>query len=319
MHLPAVGPAWFGMLMGTSILASATYAHGLPAVAWPVLALAWVVAAVLLGGFGWRLARRPHELAEDLAPAALSSWGMLGMGVMALGQATGLIIDHRWAWWVDFACWVGGTAVGFGFLALIAINFRRMQPPVFAHGLVPVTPMVSAAAAAGLAEHTVFPAFMGVVAVICFIVAAGVALPLFAVVYTRTLPGFPPVGASCTAFIPLGVCGQSTFAAQHISAVHDAWHGPALVWGTVMLTLAVVLGTYAYVTVARGLRHKIGFHPNWWGLTFPVGTCVMGSHQLTQVTGAAGWEVYSVIALVLLAANWLFAAGATGRALCTLG
>src|SRR5690349_19263073 len=91
--LPPVGPAWYGAVMGTAILATLTQTL-LPGlgVARVLLVLGWLLLAGLTVGFAVRARRHPGTLADSARIGALPLWGMVSMGALAVGSATAAVL-----------------------------------------------------------------------------------------------------------------------------------------------------------------------------------------------------------------------------------
>lgn len=183
-------------------------------------------------------------------------------------------------------------------------------------GLPLVAPMVAATASAQLAPHAgAWDSTVHGMGVACFALAWVTAVPTFAFVYVRTFPTIPAQFAT-TAWIPLGLVGQSTVAAQLLAG--EQWHFRAMVYGMLMLSVGIPLAGYAIVMhwgTALGST-PMPYNPTWWASTFPVGTCCLGTHTLAaQSKGSAllpwdlGWmDTISAALLVLLLLHVAWAA-----------
>lgn len=301
--LPPLGPGWAGAVMGLGITASlmdihlsSTLGH-LPAEL--MLGVATLLALALTVGF---LRHRNPGFHSSAMPA----WGMASMGILALGSAYSLIFG---AWPVHAFCWAVGTVLG----AITCVKFIRYlfvsrPAPAFTWGLPLVAPMVAATASAQLAPHAgAWGSAVHGIGVACFALAWVTAVPTFAFVYARTFPTIPTQFAT-TAWIPLGLVGQSTVAAQLLAG--EQWHFRAMVYGIVMLSVGIPLACYAicqhWGTALGGA--PMPYNPTWWASTFPVGTCCLGTHTLAEKsTNSAllawdlGWmDTISAALLVLL-------------------
>ena len=142
--------------------------------------------------------------------------------------------------------------------------------------------MVAATASAQLAPHVgEWGSIVHGIGVACFVLAWVTAVPTFAFVYARTFPIIPAQFAT-TAWIPLGLVGQSTVAAQLLAG--DQWHFRATVYGLVILSVGIPLAGYAIIKhwgTALGST-PMPYNPTWWASTFPVGTCCLGTHTLAE-------------------------------------
>lgn len=295
--------------MGLSITASlidihlsSTLGH-LPAEL--MLGVATLLALALTVGF---LRHRNPGFHSSVMPA----WGMVSMGILALGSAYSLIFS---AWPVHTFCWAVGTVLG----AITCVKFFRYlfvsrPAPAFTWGLPLVAPMVAATASAQLAPHAgAWGSAVHGIGVACFALAWVTAVPTFAFVYARTFPTIPTQFAT-TAWIPLGLVGQSTVAAQLLAG--DQWHFRATVYGLVILSVGIPLAGYAIIKhwgTALGSA-PMPYNPTWWASTFPVGTCCLGTHTLaekstdsTLLVWDLGWMdtlSAALLALLLLHVVW---------------
>lgn len=327
--------------MGTAIVATLTETLGGPvaggrSIAVVFLVLAWGVLLGLTVAFAGRVLRSPGALGATVSDvAALTSWGMVAMGVVSVGAATATVVPaHRSglieaAWLADGVLWVIGTTLG----VVTALGFgmrlvgREAGAPTTTWGLPLVPPMVSATAGAALVPHVASRAarlWLVVGLVGCFLLALSLAIVVFAVAYHHHWRVAPlPLAASATAWLPLGVVGQSVAAAQAIAARAEAFVLPADVgtvqriadvYGVVVLAAGAPLAAWAAFRTAVGLVRGMPFSPSWWAMTFPVGTLCLGAHALATGTGAAPLNGVATAALVALLGTWTLCAAATVRA-----
>lgn len=335
--LAAVGPAWYGAVMGTAILATLT--QTLVPGLWAgrvLLVLAWSLLVGLTAGFAVRARRHPGTLAASVRVGALPLWGMVSMGVLAVGSATAAVLPS-WvpalaglAVGVDALLWVLGTALGLltaiGFTALLVRTDAGSPTTVW--GLAVVPPMVSATVGAGLVPHLspTLQVAMLLVTAACFVLSLTLGAVIFAVAYHHhwRVAGLA-VAASTTAWIPLGVVGQSTAAAQAMAGsaapLLPSLAGPlqqvANDYGVLMLGLGVPLAAWAVAMTVRGFRRRMPFVPGWWSLTFPIGTLALGAHLLGAGSGLTGFLVAGAVLVLVLAGTWTLCAVASVRAVAT--
>ncbi|MCM0620840.1 hypothetical protein [Nocardioides bruguierae] len=360
LPLPPVGPAWFPASMGTGILATllGTYGAGgslggtdvggvLTTLAVPMMVAGWLVLTVLVGGFAVRSVRHPGAFVATVRdPAVLPLWGTVSMGLLAVGAATLTVLPvlapaaGTAAVVVDAVLWTLGTLLGvataLGFGAVLVRQTALVPTPVW--GLPIVPPMVSATTGALLVPHV--PGAGGqflllLAAAACFALALALGLVVFGVAYAHHWRVAPlPPAASAAAWIPLGIVGQSTAAAQVIAAQSGRFlTAPAALeaqrvadgYGLVVLALGLPLVVWAALVTARGFLGRMPFTPGWWALTFPIGTLALGSHLLgAALTGAGGGAVGSVVtaygwlALATLVCTWTLCSVASLRAVVPL-
>ena len=337
--LPPVGPAWYGAVMGTGILATLTQTlvPGLW-VARVLLVLGWLLLVGLTAGFAARSVRHRGTLAASVRVGALPLWGMVSMGMLAVGSATATVLPS----WVpaltdaavglDGTLWVLGTALGLATAVGFAVLLVRFDAgaPTTVWGLAVVPPMVSATVGAGLVPHLPNPALqlsLLLVAAVCFVLSLSLGAVIFSVAYHHhwRVAGLA-VAASTTAWIPLGVVGQSTAAAQVMagSAGPLLPPGPAAAlqslandYGVLMLGLGVPLAAWAVAMTVRGFRRRMPFVPGWWSLTFPIGTLALGSHLLGVGSGMTLFLAAGFACWLTLCGTWTLCAVATARAVAT--
>ncbi len=324
--LPGPGPAWFGSVMGTGILTTLLATHGIHTLATVMLVIAWTLLITLTVGYLINVMRgravfRPTFHQPEQAPA----WGMVAMGILATGSATATVAGDgaTWAWRVDGTTWVIGTVIGiFSATSFMSLLIRRdCGTPRLTWGLPVVAPMVSATVGAGWAKHISDPTWsftLTVVALCCFVMALPLALTIFATAYHRAWFHDPiPAGATISTFIPLGIVGQSTAAAQTIALAIYPWLTPdinavpeklATGYGWLMMIAGIPLLLWAMYQSYRYVLSGQAFNPGWFASTFPVGTLSLGSHLM-------GWDGISLFFLALLAVHWTVCMVAAIRAL----
>ena len=339
--VPGAGPQWFGSVMGTGILSNLTQtlagdtAAG-RGIALVLLVIAWALMVGLAVGFAARVARRPsvfHDTRRTIG--VLVTWGMVAMGVLSVGSATAAVVPAHWpdlsgaAWAVDAVLWCCGTALGVTTSVGFALRLisRDLGAPTTTWGLPLVPPMVSSTTGAALVPHVggaVGRVCLLMASVGCFLLALTLGVIVFIVAYhhhwfVRRLA----IDASASSWIPLGIVGQSTAAAQVVAAqaktmalpdYQTAIQSVADWYGYAMAIIGAPLIAWAAAMTARGLRRSMAFAPGWWALTFPVGTLCLGSHFLHVGTGADFWGWAAFGFLALLAAHWCLCAAATCRA-----
>ncbi|WP_456847045.1 SLAC1 family transporter [Cellulomonas sp. P5_C6] len=340
--VPPAGPAWFPAVMGTAILATLLghEAARVPALLAPAAAMLAVAVLLLVGlgaAFVRRVARDRSALTATLRdPAVAPTWGTVAMGLLASGSAVLTVAPQLGgglgpgALRVDAILWTVGTALGLvttaGFVA--AALTRDVGRPVPAWGLLVVPPMVSATTGAALLPSVGAPlahAVLLATVVACFVLSLVLGGLVFAVAYRHHVRvAHLPVAASVSAWIPLGIVGQSTAAAQAIAGqggplldpgAAAAVHGMADAFGYGMLALSIPVVVLAVRVTVRGFRAGMPFTPGWWALTFPVGTLALGSLLLGDATGNVAVSALGHAAVVALVGTWTFCAVATARAL----
>ncbi len=336
--LPPAGPVWFPSVMGTGILATllgqrSAEVTGLQIAAVALLCLGWALLLGLSATFAIRTRRDRSVLYASVTSSAVPMWGAVSMGLLSTGAATLTVAPLLHpaltdaALLVDALLWSVGTLVGlataFGFAALLIR--QSVGQPSAVWGLPVVPPMVSATTAAALVPHLESPLgriTLLAVAAGCFFLSLVLGAVVFGVAYYHHWRVDPiPIAASATAWIPLGIVGQSMAANQALAAQSQEFLSPAGVpavqslahaYGYAMLAVSIPVVGYAVLVTVRGFRARMPFAPGWWALTFPLGTLSLGSHLLARSTGHLLIEVVSDATLVTLMGTWTLCAVATG-------
>ncbi|WP_284819301.1 hypothetical protein QP936_008380 [Corynebacterium rhinophilum] len=286
-HLPPPGPAWAGSLMGTSIVSRMLVEEDMFVAAGVFAALACAIFVVLTAGY-------TRYRSPRFERTTMAEWSMFFIGVLALGAAlsglTGIGIFRL----VGF--WVGGpvTVITWG------IQLTRFDgEPRFTWGLPLVGPMISASVAGWLALD--YGQTYHIMGTVLFAMSLLTAVPVFAYVYWAAWHGKVDFsgGKSATAWVPLGVVGQSTTAMQIL------YPGSVSVYyGLIALAIAILLSLYAMVTFYPQAARWVPYSPAWWACTFPPGTVSMGGHQTALVNGSEWLDVVALSIPLLLIAHW---------------
>lgn len=343
-HVPPAGPAWFGAVMGTAILSTLTqtmhasipFGHELSLL---MLVLSWVFLLSLTVLFIARIIKSPAVLADSISNSASAAmWGMVSMGILSVGAATATVIPATWpalshiVWTMDAAMWSLGTLIGI----ITALGFgahligRNIGSPTTVWGLAVVGPMVSATTGASLVPHipsTEGRLWMLVALAACFFLSLFLGAMIFAVAYNHHWRiSAVPLAATASVWIPLGVVGQSTAAAQAMGRqamqlatpeVGLAVQHLANFYGYCMLTLGVPLIAWAAKMTVRGFANRMPFAPGWWALTFPIGTLSLGAHLLGELSGVGFLTIAGTLTCGVLLCTWLTCAIASARAIAS--
>jgi C4-dicarboxylate transporter/malic acid transport protein len=334
-----LGPNWFASIMGTGIVANA--AATLPA-QFPGLRTAativWAFAALMLvalAGASTVHWIRHREVARGHArnPVMAQFWGAPPMALMTIGGGT-LLLGRDWigltpALTADWVLWTAGTILGL--ITATWIPFRMMttldiRPDgAFAGWLMPVVPpMVSAANGALLVPH--LPegqARLGML-MACY---AMFGISLFATLFIvpqvwQRLVQYGTGGAASvpTLWIVLGPLGQSITAANLLAgdaagllpAPYDQGASAfGLFYGVPTWGFAALWMVLATALTLRTARQRLPFSLTWWSFTFPVGTVVTGTSDLSARIHADLFTVASVLLYLLLVAAWITVATRT--------
>ena len=190
------------------------------------------------------------------------------------------------------------------------MQLRRFSgAPTFLWGLGLVSPMVSATSGGQIHLAGVLPAgwssVVWVISVACFLLSLATGIPLFIRVYRAGWQGKLriPAGLAGTTWIPLGIVGQSTAAAQLLSLGQN-WDRVGIAHGYLMFALGAPMVIFAAARFWPSVVRWEPYTPGWWGSTFPTGTLSLGSHLLAEATGQGAWDIVSLGFLALLAVHW---------------
>lgn len=335
-----LGPNWYATVMGTGIVANAAVTlpvrvPGLRAAATWTWALAAVELVLLTAAWAVHWTRhRAQALAHAHHPVAAHFWGAPAMALMTVGSGA-LLVGRDWiglpaALGVDAVLWAAGTLLGL--VTSVWIPYRMITghaaapDAAFGGWLMPVVPpMVSAATGALLLPHLPAGQPRLTLLLACYAmfgVSLLAALVVITQVWSRLVHHGPgPAAMAPTLWIVLGPLGQSVTATHLLgraapgvlprpyaagAQVLAVLYGVP-VWGFAMMWLALA----AALTLRA--RRELPFSLTWWGLTFPVGTCVTGTSGLAERTGSTALEWAAVALYLLLVAAWATVALRTAR------
>ena len=273
--------------MGTSIVARLLVEKHMMLGAGIFAAIACVIFVVLVAGFA-------RYRTPSFKRTTMAEWSMFFIGILALGAALSGLTGEGVYRLIGF--WIGAPAT----VITWGIQLTRFAgAPRFTWGLPLVGPMISASVAGWLARdyghvyHT-----MGTV---LFAMSLFTAVPLFIHVYWATWHRKVDLHGpnSATAWVPLGVIGQSTTAMQILYPGHVS-----VIYGLIALGIAIPLALFAMFTFYPNVARWVDYSPAWWACTFPPGTISMGGHQLALVNGSHWLDVVALSIPALLIVHW---------------
>ncbi|MFE0346453.1 SLAC1 family transporter [Streptomyces griseoluteus] len=339
-RLRHLGPNWYAAVMGTAIVGSAgaalpSHVRHLCAALW-TLSLLLLLALLAARALHWTH-HRDQAREHLLDPATAPFHGCTAMALLAVGggalSAGRYWIGTRAAVALDAVLFSAGTALGLAAAVAVPYLMVTRHRPTLADAtpvwLLPlVAPMVSAALGPALVPH--LPPgqpretlLLGCLALFGLsLLATLLMLPLL--LARLLLHGPLPLALTPALFLVLGPLGQSATAT---GAVADLAPGVvpapydrglavfAVLYGVPVMGFALLWLAFAAAQLVRARRRGMRFALTWWGLTFPVGTCVTGAASLARHTGLAvyGGLATGLYALLLLA--WAAAATGTVRGL----
>ncbi|MBV8785313.1 MAG: TDT family transporter [Mycobacterium sp.] len=336
-----IGPNWFASVMGTGIVATAgatlpVHVVGLRAFAqlvWVIAAALLVVLIVLVGGHWLRHPTVARGHARN--PQMAHFYGAAPMALMTVGAGAVLVgkdlVGERVAVDLDWVQWTAGTLGGL-FTAFsipfLMFTMHAVEPDAaFGGWLMPVVPpMVSAASGALLLPHIAAGTGRQTMLYGCYAMfglSLVASLNIIAMIWTRlTLYGTSGTARVPTLWIVLGPLGQSITAAgllgTNAALVVDPWlaedmNAFAILFGVPVWGFAVLWIALASALTVRTLRRGMPFALTWWSLTFPVGTFVTGTSQLTGHSHLPAFRVAAGIAYAGLLFTWLLVTVRTAR------
>ena len=227
--LPPAGPSWAGAVMGSASLAQVVDIYWGANMVGHAAAVAWYFIAT--GMLAWVIAGFVRHRNPKFVPEHLPAWAMTAMGILALSMATSVVLG--W-WWLHAVYWAIGTVLAF----VVSIRYlphlvhlpRAEYSSVNFTWLLPLlAPVVNAASAGMLARHITDAGGNGTlsflvhaIGVVGLLLVLVTAVPLLVGIYSglgRKKLKIPP-NFTTIYWIPLGLVGQATAAAQLLSLIH---------------------------------------------------------------------------------------------------
>lgn len=273
--------------MGTSIVSRLLVEEHLLIASGIFAAIAWAIFVALLIGF----LRYRHPAFQR---TTMAEWSMFFIGILALGAAMSGLTGNGVFRLIAF--WVGAPAT----VLTWGIQLTRFYgPPKFTWGLPLVGPMISASVAAWLALD--YGQLYHTLGTIFFAMSLFTAVPVFIYVYWATFRGKVDLSGalSATAWVPLGVVGQSTTALQLLYPGHYS-----VAYGLTALVIAIPLAIFAMAKFYPNVAKWVDYSPAWWACTFPPGTVSMGGHQVALVNGSHWLDMVSLSIPIVLIIHW---------------
>ncbi|MFJ6905855.1 SLAC1 family transporter [Streptomyces griseoluteus] len=339
-RLRHLGPNWYAAVMGTAIVGSAgaalpSHVRHLCAALW-ALSLLLLLALLAARALHWAH-HRDQARQHLLDPATAPFHGCTAMALLAVGggalSAGRYWIGTRAAVALDTVLFSAGTALGLAAAVAVPYLMVTRHRPTLADAtpvwLLPlVAPMVSAALGPALVPHLPPGQSRGTLLLGCLalfglsLLATLLMLPLL--LARLLLHGPLPLALTPALFLVLGPLGQSTTATGAIAdlapgvvpAPYDRGLAVfAVLYGVPVMGFALLWLAFAAAQLVRARRRGMRFSPTWWGLTFPVGTCVTGAASLARHTGLAVYAGLAAGLYALLLLAWAAAATGTVRGL----
>lgn len=337
--LPPPGPPWFTSIMGTALLALVLqlYSAGIAAISWLAITIfcaVWVWFSYVLLRWAVDAIRQPHTswfpfFTAELAPL----WGTVAMGFLSMAAATNVVgaqffirigVDNHEDLFTPLAVatflWCTGTLIGLcsliGFLTLL-IRTQAHEKPAPLWGLPLVPPMVSSTVGSGMIPRFDTDVFRQLIMFICgveFVMSFTVAGVVFLIAYLHIMnEDALPIAVKPTAWIPLGIVGQSAAAAIEIATgleefLTQSAHRFSLtisLWYNIAMGIAAVFViSYAAKETLAGFHNKLPFSPAWWAMPFPIGTVPLALYWFTSLTDMWETRIAGIIGVVILCGVW---------------
>ncbi len=337
-------PGWFASVMGTAIVAVATYENpgnvgGLEVLA-HTLGIAFSVVAYALGlaltvAFAIRWARHTDASLADLRHPVLGAMhgtlpggllvmavmtsvvgtsylpGQLAVGIVAVLAVVGIVIALVLSVAFSITLFTGATAAE-------TVNGGWLIPPVVTIiiplVLVPLMPHVSAGNARLLLALGYATLGMGFL----------LYLFVMGLLHDRlVLHPMPPAALAPSLWIGLGPIGVAVLASLALARAGHTLFGPtATTVSMISLLVATALwgfGLWWYAAAAtllvRYLRAgRLPFHLGWWGFTFPLGAFTVATLTVARAWEAPVIEAVGVLLFASLIGFWSVVAARTVRA-----
>ncbi len=340
-RLETLHPGWFAAVMGTGILAVATYENpggvdaltdSMHAIGTALAVLAYLLAAVLSVAFVTRGVRHRRAVAADLRhPVMGALYGTVPGGVLVLAVMTS-VVAPSWLPGGVLTALIGTFAVTGALLAVVvslAFSYALVlgeTPPPTANGgwLIPpvVTIIVPLAFAAWATRVDAETAQLLVVGGYAFY-GTGLLLFLFvtSVLYVRLVhQPLPPAHMAPSLWIVLGPLGVGALSLIALARAGSALFGDSSgavtsisilmatgLWGFGLWWLALV----AALLVRYARNGGVPFSLGWWAFTFPLGAFTVATMTLARLWDSGVVDALSVALYAGLVGFWLIVARGT--------
>ncbi len=340
-------PGWFASVMGTAIVAVASYDNpgGLAALQTPahavgvtVAVLAYVLGAVLLVAYAVRWARHTAACRADLRHPVLGAMhATLPAGLLVLAVMTSVVGPAMLpaSLVVPLAATLTTVGATIGLVLGVAFSYTLFTGEVAAASvnggwfIPPVTAIIIPVALASLVPH-VSPgnarlllalgyATFGM-GFLLFLLTMGL---LFARLIVHPLP---PAALAPTVWIALGPVGVGALAALALAhATAAATPTTAGAVGAVSLLFACALWGFGlfWLAIATALLVRyiragaFTFHLGWWAFTFPLGAFTVATLTIARAWQAPALDALAAVLYLGLVAFWVLVAVRTVRGMVT--
>lgn len=327
-------PGWYASVMGTAIVAVATYdnpgglarlqttAHGIGIA---VAVLAYVLGAVLLVAYAVRWVRHTDACRADLRHPVLGAMhATLPAGLLVLSVMTSVVgpdlLPGSLVVPLAGTLLAVGAAIGLvlGVVFVYTLFTGEVAPTVVNGGwfIPPVVTIIIPVALASLVPHVSIGGAR--LLLVLGYAAFGMGFLLFlltmGLLFARlVLHPLPPAALAPTVWIALGPVGVGALAAlalAHATAtVMPATAGPvgtvsllfaSTLWGFGLWWLAIAIALLVRYVRAGGFT----FHLGWWAFTFPLGALTVATLTIARAWQTPALDAVAALLYLGLLAFW---------------
>ncbi|KAJ1763635.1 Plasma membrane sulfite pump involved in sulfite metabolism [Coemansia sp. RSA 2167] len=331
-------PAWFTVSMGTGIVSMLLYGFPyewspLKYIAMGIALLDLLTFVVTLVLFTWRMVQYRDFFNILLHPQMSMSLGAAPMAFTTLiTSIVTILAPYEVAWMPTLALVLWCINIVFAVLSFLAIPFlvtshqKHAFENVNATLLLPVVPTVVTSSAGALVASVHSGTTAVAVVLISYAlwaIGVGISLMLLTFYVVRlVLHKLPPPDTIISAFIPLGVLGQASYAIQlmgvqalrvfpdglsQMTYLGEVLHDLGFFIGFLFWSLAVWWLAHAIYSVLYTRFHgPVPFNLGWWTLIFPTGSFISSSTKLWYLTGYTFFRVLVSIMSVGVITLWIF-------------
>lgn len=345
-------PSWFSVNMGTGITSILLHQlpyqfSGLGIISNVVFGLNVVLFVAFLGISIARYTIWPTMWPTMLFHPAQSLFlGTFAMGFATIVNMCALSVAPAWGhgfaiftwvlWWIDA---IISLVVCIGVPFLQFTRHHQAYDKVTGVWFLPVVSTIVAAASGGIVAEILPAAHARLTLTVSYILwgtGFGLAILLMGLYYGRlAVYKIPPATLIVSAFLPLGPCGQGSFAILQISsalykmsketgvalgsaasatpqeaqmmatAIYAVTIPIALViWGLGLVWLVLAVAFLIDLAMVQSLAFNLGF----WGFTFPLGVFCTATTQLGKELDSGGFRVLGTVLSLIEVLLWLFIA-----------
>ena len=344
LRLRQLHPGWFAAVMGTAILAVATYdnpgnvsslegtAHATGVV---IAVVAYAVAAVLTVAYVARWVRHTDAAVADLRhPVMGALYGTVPGGLLVLAVMTSVIgpsvlPDSAVTTIVAVLAVVGGVlavavSVTFAYMLftgeapVATVNGGWFIPPVVTI-IIPMAllPLIPHVGSSGRLLLMLGYAFYGMGFLLFLLVMS----MLHDRLILHPLPGAPmapslwiglgPVGVGVLALLALAHAGATVFGSAAPAVIVVSELAATGLWGFGLWWLAAAIALLVRYLRAGTLPYSLG----WWAFTFPLGAFTVATLTLARIWDTSAIEWFGVLLYAGLVTFWVLVSAGTIRAL----